>query len=91
MVVETHIIMRSEDATMKAIICCEPTERGVHSFYLIAEGHEYFLFRQGYRKGVQEYFSKGVIIALAMDYSKAHNDSALKSGLATLNCTEKIR
>ena len=63
---------------MKAMIYCEPTERGVHSFYLKAAGQEYFLFRQGYRKGVQEYFSKGASIDLSINYSKAHNDSALE-------------
>ena len=62
---------------MKAMIYCEPTERGVHSFFLMAGGKEYFLFNQDYRKGVQEYFNKGVSLSQAMNYSKAHNDSAL--------------
>ena len=62
---------------MRNIIYCEPTERGVHSFFLIADGQEYFLFRQNYRKGVQAYFSKGVPLADAINFSKTHNDSAL--------------
>ena len=62
---------------MRNIIYCEPTERGVHSFFLIADGQEYFLFRQNYRKGVQAYYSKGVPLADAINFSKTHNDSAL--------------
>ena len=68
---------RNEVTTMKAMIYCEPTERGIHSFYLVTEGREYFLFNQNYRKGVQEYFNRGVSIDQAMNYSKTHNDSAL--------------
>ena len=62
---------------MKAMIYCETIEHGVHSFYLVSGGREYFLFNQNYRKGVQEYFNNGVYLDRAMNYSKAHNDSAL--------------
>lgn len=69
--------MKSEDTTMKVMIYCEPNKHGVHSFYLVTGGQEYYLFSQGYRKGVQEYFSKGVSINEPMNYSKTHNDSAI--------------
>ena len=62
---------------MKAMIYCEPTEHRIHSFYLVTDGREYFLFSQNYRRGVQEYFNKGVSLTQAMNYSKTHNDSAL--------------
>ena len=62
---------------MKAKIFCEATDRGAHSFYLISEGKTYYLFSQNYRKGVQEYFGKGVYIDQSTKYSKAHNDSAI--------------
>ncbi len=62
---------------MKTIIYCEPTQRGIHSFYLLSDGKEYYLFSQNYRKGVHEYFSRGVYLRDAMNYSRTHNDSAL--------------
>lgn len=62
---------------MKAMVYCEPTKRGVHSFYLVNEGRKYFLFNQNYRKGVHKYFNKGVLLSQAINYSKAHHDNAL--------------
>ncbi len=62
---------------MKATIYCEPTSKGVHSFYLIASGTEYYLFSQDYRKGVHEYFGKGVRIDKATDFSKSRRDAAI--------------
>jgi hypothetical protein len=63
---------------MKEIIYCEPTDRGVHNFYLLCDEKSYYLFSQDYRKGVQEYFARGVSINESMKFSKAHNDSALR-------------
>lgn len=62
---------------MKTMIYCEPTDRGVHSFFMSNNGREYYLFSQAYRKGVDEYYGKGVLFCDAMKYSKAHNDSAI--------------
>ena len=62
---------------MKAIIYCDTKTHGVHSFYLMFNGCEYFLFNQNYRKGVQEYFSRGVSLAESTDYSRSHKDSAI--------------
>ena len=62
---------------MRNMIYCEPTQQGVHSFYLITRGEKYFLFSQNYRKGVQEYFSKGVPLADSRKYAKTRNDRAL--------------
>jgi hypothetical protein len=62
---------------MKEIIYCEPTDRGVHNFYLLCDEKSYYLFSQDYRKGVQEYFARGVSINESMKFSKAHNDSAI--------------
>ena len=66
-----------EDFIMKTRIYCEATDQGVHSFYLIQEGKEYFLFSQNYRRGVQKYFKDGVLLSQAINYSKTHNDCAL--------------
>ena len=62
---------------MKAEIYCKPTAQGVHSFYLMVGREEYYLFSQPYRKGVAEYYGRGVNIDQAMKISKAHNDSAI--------------
>lgn len=62
---------------MKTMIYCKPTQQGVHSFYLVTGGEEYFLFSQNSRKGVQEYFSRGVTIDDSMKFAKTKNDSAI--------------
>lgn len=62
---------------MKTMIYCESTDRGKHSFYLTVGSREYYLFCQNYRRGVQQYFSKGVSIDQSMNYSRAHGDDAL--------------
>lgn len=62
---------------MKTTIYCKPTEKGVHSFFLIVGTEEFFLFSQAYRKGVDEYYGRGVRIDESMKYSRAHNDSAI--------------
>lgn len=62
---------------MKTTIYCKPTDKGVHSFYLTVGNEDFFLFSQDYRKGVEEYYGKGVRIDESMKYSRAHNDSAI--------------
>ena len=62
---------------MNAKIYCEPTDCGIHSFYLTVKGQEYYLFSQNYRRCVQEYFSKGVSIDQSMNYSRTHRDDTL--------------
>ena len=62
---------------MKATIFCETTAKGIHTFYLSTNGQRYYLFNQDYRKGVQEYFGRGVSINEAMNYSRSHHDRAL--------------
>lgn len=62
---------------MKTKIYCEPTDRGVHSFFMISDGQRYYLFSQDYRKGVQEYYAKGVSLNESINYSRSHRDRAL--------------
>lgn len=63
---------------MKTTIYCKPTEKGIHSFYLTIGNEEIFLFSQAYRKSVAEFYGNGVLLDESRDYSKAHNDSAIK-------------
>ena len=62
---------------MKAYVYCKPTAKGIHSFYLVFEGENYFLFSQKYRKGVQRYFSSGVSLRQVFDIRTAHYDEAI--------------
>ena len=62
---------------MKTIIYCKPTDKGTHSFYLIVGNEEFFLFSQAYRKGVEKYYGKGVLIDESIKHSRAHNDVAI--------------
>ena len=69
---------------MKAIIYCKPTAKGVHSFYISIGKDRYYLFSQPYRKGVDDYFRRGVVIDHAIKYSKAHNDAAIRRTMQKL-------
>ena len=62
---------------MRAMIYCEISKGGSHSFYLCVNGQDYSLFSQEYRKGVNEYFSKGVSLKDSTNYAKTHKDSTL--------------
>lgn len=69
---------------MKTVVYCKPTEKGIHSFYIVAGTEEFFLFNQAYRRGVEEYFGKGVLINNALDHSKAHKDSAISRTMSKI-------
>ena len=62
---------------MKTTIYCKPTDKGVHSFYLLVGNEKFFLFSQAYRKGVEKYNGKGIRIDESMKYSRTHNDFAI--------------
>lgn len=62
---------------MKTKIYCKTTSKGVHSFYLLTESAELFLFNQPYRRGVADYFTKAIVLDEAINYSRAHEDAAL--------------
>lgn len=69
---------------MKPRICCRTTDKGEHSFYLMADNQEYYLFRQAYRKGVHTFFANGIRLDDAYDYSKAKRDNAIIHTLSKL-------
>ena len=69
---------------MKSKIYCRVTDKGEHTFYLLADGQEYYLFRQAYRKGVQAHFKNGIYLDEAHDFSKARSDSAIMHTLSKL-------
>ena len=69
---------------MKPQIYCKTTAKGEHSFYLIVDGREYYLFRQAYRRGVHTYFSNGIRLDEVYDISKAHRDDAIIRTLCKL-------
>ncbi len=62
---------------MRTTIYCKPTAKGVHSFYLSVGAEEFFLFSQAYRKGVDEYYGKGVLFDDSVKHARAHNDAAI--------------
>ena len=62
---------------MKATVHCEATDKEVHTFYLVSEGIKYFLFHQSFRRGVKEYFGRGVSINEAFNFGRSHHNTAL--------------
>lgn len=69
---------------MKPKIYCKSTGRDEHSFYLVADGREFYLFRQAYRKGVHGYFSRGISLDQVYDFSKTRHDCAVMHTLDKL-------
>lgn len=69
---------------MKATIYCKATDRGIHTFYLRSEGCDYYLFRQNYRRGVDEYFKGGVILERAIDFGKSRQNEAIQRTMQKL-------
>ncbi len=61
---------------MKPVIYCVKNN-GIHSFFMFFGKEKYYLFCQNYRKGVQEYYSKGVSLNESINFSKSRNDSAI--------------
>ena len=58
------------------IICRHPVY-DMHDFYLCTPEGEYFLFRQGYRQGPEDFFSEGVRLDRALDFTLCRKNSAL--------------
>ena len=64
------------------IYCIE--QNGKHQFYVSANGQEYYLFSEDYRKGVATFFSKPQIYDEAINFSKA------KRNFYVMNTMKKI-
>ena len=69
--------MMKGEKNMRCYIYCRTTAKGTQSFYMTRGNEEYFLFSQSLRKGVKEYFERGVSLEEAMNCGKSHNDAAL--------------
>lgn len=69
---------------MKQSIVCKTTNRGEQSLYLKANGKEYFLFSQAYRKSVKSFFGNETTVDRALDYT-------LNNGAATRKTMQKLR
>ena len=69
---------------MKATVYCKATDKGTHTFYLVSEGREYFLFHQNFRRGVAEYYRYGVTVNEAINFGRSKHNTAL------INTMEKL-
>lgn len=69
---------------MKEKIYCKITDKEIHSFYLSTNKGDYFLFQQNYRKGVNDYFEKGVTLNEALNFSKSRQDNAIMRTMSKL-------
>ena len=74
---KTFFAKMKEELKMKNTIYCKTMSKGVHSFYLKVNGKEYLLFTQSYRRGVNDYFKKGICIEQATDFGRSKFDSAV--------------
>ena len=69
---------------MQTVIYCETEKKAVHAFYMKNEGRIYYLFSQDYRKGVQDFYHRGVRLDESMDFSKAHKDAAIERTMSKI-------
>lgn len=69
---------------MKNKIYCKTTNKGIQSFFLVADNKEYYLFQQDYRVSVKEYFASGISINETTNYSNAR-------GVAVKKTLDKIK
>jgi hypothetical protein len=67
-----------------ATIYCRTTAKGTHTFYVEAQGETHLLFSQNYRHGVNEYFSIGVSVDRALDFSRAKGNTAIERTMRKL-------
>ena len=60
---------------MKPLIYCKTTAKATQSFYLLADGKEYFLFNQKYRVSNKEHFRRGINLDSLGDFSNVRSNS----------------
>ena len=65
-------------------IFCKTTDKGIHTFYASVNGRSYYLFRQNYRRGVNEYFRRGVTVDAALCFGRSKNNTAIQKTMAKL-------
>lgn len=58
-------------------VYCVNSSWGVHSFYMTDGGKSYYLFSQKFRRGVHDYFCRGVPLRAATDFTRAHRNFAV--------------
>ena len=62
---------------MANMIFCKTTAKGVQSFYVSANGETHYLFSQSFRRGVKNYYERGVYISEAINFTKAKGNTAV--------------
>ena len=68
----------------KVIVYCQRNAKGMQDFYMDVHGEHFYLFSQGYRRGVDCYFSAGVTVDRALDFSEAKHDRAIQRTMEKL-------
>lgn len=66
------------------VIICKKTEHGTQNFFLLNGTDEYFLFTEGYKKGVYDYYSRGVRLDDANNFSKSKRNTALMKTMSKI-------
>lgn len=64
---------------MQATVFCKTVAKGTQAYFVKADGKEYFLFHQDFRRSNKEFFQNGVSISELRRYSSAHSTSVRKT------------
>ena len=64
---------------MQTKVYCRTVAKGRQAFYVNANGKEYFLFSQDYKRTVKEFFKHGININELNNYSIAHSSAVRKT------------
>lgn len=61
------------------IYCKNSGVKGKIDFFIMSGSEKKYLFSQKYKKGMYNHYKGGLRYNVAVDYSKTHNDSAIKN------------
>ena len=75
---------------MKSKVYCKSTDKGTHSFYLVHNSEEIWLFNQNYRKSVQDYFGRGRTIDESIKAYKVRSRDGARKDRALRRTATKI-
>ena len=66
------------------IIICKATKHGKQNFFLLNGMDEYFLFNEDFKKGVHDYYFRGVRLDDANNFSKCKRNTALMKTMSKI-------
>ena len=64
---------------MQAKVFCKTVAKGRQAFYLNANGKDYFLFEQDFRRSNKEFFKNGYYLTDRVDYTRVRSEATRRT------------